>query len=78
MTVAPQISERPRVADFGASERARQVRSLEDRRRPKKRVKLAARSLQGRIAVVRQHSSVWGLITWAPGWTGRRSLSAIR
>ncbi len=45
---------------------------------PNRRVKLAAGRLQGRIAVVRQHSSLEGLINGAPGRAGRRSLSAIR
>ncbi len=49
-------------------------------RRPpsNKRVKLAARFIRGRIAVVRRHSSLRGLITEAPGTVGRRSLRAVR
>ncbi len=46
--------------------------------RPNKRVKLAARCLGGRIAFVRQHSSVSSSIIGAPGWAGRRSLRASR
>jgi hypothetical protein len=43
-----------------------------------KRVKLAARSLRGRIAFVRPSSSVERLIFRAPGRVGRRSLGAVR
>ena len=46
---------------------------------PNKRVKLAARSLRGRIAVVRPYSFIMsGSITGAPGKVGRRSLRASR
>jgi hypothetical protein len=45
---------------------------------PNKRVKLAARSSRGRIAFVRQYSSVSRSIIGAPGGAGRRSLRASR
>jgi hypothetical protein len=45
---------------------------------PNKRVKLPARPLRGRIAVVRPYSSVERLIVGAPGMLGRRSLRASR
>ena len=45
---------------------------------PNKRVKLAARSLGGRIAFVRPYSSVSSSISGAPGRAGRRSLRASR
>jgi len=46
--------------------------------RPSTRVKLAARSVLGRIAFVRQRSSVGTSITEAPGGAGRRTVRAIR
>jgi hypothetical protein len=57
---------------------ARPNRVSRSERPPNKRVKLAARSLRGRTAVVRQCSSVERLITGAPGRAGRRSLRAGR